>query len=763
MLVFLLGQSCRERPLCHSAMPSKAGTPGTAFPTVLFSSRSQSLLGNQSETVGFVGRFACFLPWPFYDSCMTDSTPGKPNRLIDETSPYLLQHAYNPVRWHPWDQEALQAAREQDRPIFLSIGYSACHWCHVMEHESFENESIAELMNRHFVNIKVDREERPDLDQIYMNSVMALTGRGGWPMSVFLTPDLKPFYGGTYWPPVSRMGMPGFRDVLEQVSEAWESRREQVLSGADELTAAIVSMGVPQAAPAQLSVSLLENAMRSLTRAADKTNGGFGSAPKFPHPMDLRLLLRAWKRFGSEDALHVVCHTLEKMAYGGIYDHLGGGFHRYSTDARWLVPHFEKMLYDNALLSSTYLEAFQATGNEEHARVVRETLDYVLREMTQPQGGFFSTQDADSEGVEGKFFVWSKQEILERLGSEEGRIFNDYFDVTTEGNWEETNILNRVRTHSEAAKRLGIDERELSTVLDRCKRKLFDARCNRIAPARDDKILVSWNGMMIAAMAGAARVLQEPMYAQAARQAADFILDNMRTADGRLLHAYKDGRARFNAYLDDYACLIDGLIEVYQATFEIGYLDEALKLSERMIEQFFDAASGGFFYTSGDHETLVVRNKDSQDNATPSGNGMAATALLKLARLCGNMDLEQKAILTLEMLSGQLAHIPMSGGQSLLAVDFLLGPAYEIVLAEGEQPQETAEILSLLHSAFLPNTIILKRLYTIDENEIPSALKPVLDGKSALENIATLYLCERESCREPVQGFEKVKSILSSL
>jgi uncharacterized protein YyaL (SSP411 family) len=694
---------------------------------------------------------------------MTDSAHEKPNRLIDETSPYLLQHAYNPVLWNPWDQQALQAARDQDRPIFLSIGYSACHWCHVMEHESFENETIAELMNRHFVNIKVDREERPDLDQIYMNSVMALTGRGGWPMSVFLTPDLKPFYGGTYWPPVSRMGMPGFRDVLEKVHEAWESRRENVLSGADELTATVITMGVQQAAPAQLSVSLLENAMRALIQAADRTNGGFGGAPKFPHPMVLRVLLRAWKRFGNEDALHIVSHTLEKMADGGMYDHLGGGFHRYATDARWLVPHFEKMLYDNALLSSTYLEAFQATGNEEHARVVRETLNYTFREMTQPQGGFFSTQDADSEGVEGKFFVWSEQEIFERLGTEQARIFNDYYDVTTGGNWEETNILNRVRTYSEAAKRIGIDEQELSAVLDRCKRKLFEVRSQRVAPARDDKILVSWNGMMIAAMAAASRILQEPMYVQAARNAADFILENMRTDDGRLLHAYKDGRARFNAYLDDYACLIDGLLELYQATFQNGYLDEALKLSERMIEQFYDTASGGFFYTSGDHETLIVRNKDSQDNATPSGNGMAATALLKLARMCGNMDLEEKAIGTLEMLSGQLAQVPMAGGQSLLAVDFLLGPAYEIVLAEGEQPQETEEILSELHSTFLPNKVVLKRPHATDDIELPAALKSVLQGKSALDQVTTVYLCERGRCQEPVQGIAGVKSALSAL
>ncbi|MBW3541196.1 MAG: thioredoxin domain-containing protein, partial [Planctomycetes bacterium] len=506
---------------------------------------------------------------------------SKANRLAGETSPYLLQHAHNPVDWYPWGEEAIRAAREGDRPIFLSIGYSACHWCHVMEHESFEDPAIADSMNRWFVNVKVDREERPDLDQIYMNAVVAISGHGGWPMSVFLTPDLKPFFGGTYWPPDSRMGMPGFREILQKVHEAWEDRREQVHRGADELTEAVARMGLPREAAGAVDTALLKNASRALCRSADRQHGGFGGAPKFPHAMVLRVLLRAWKRFGSGDALDVVNLTLDHMARGGIYDHLGGGFHRYSTDARWLVPHFEKMLYDNALLVSTYTEAFQATATADYARVVRETLDYVLREMTHPDGGFYSTQDADSEGVEGKFFAWTEAEVLEYLTPEDAEVFAYCYDVTAGGNWSDphghappkANVLNRVKTHSQAARLLKKSEDELEEILARCRKTLFDVRERRPRPGRDEKILASWNGLMLAGMAHAAAVLDEPRYRTAAARAADFVLENMRDERGRLVHSWKDGRPRFNACLDDYAAIIDGLAEVYQATFEPRYVE----------------------------------------------------------------------------------------------------------------------------------------------------------------------------------------------
>ncbi|QDT47336.1 Glycosyl Hydrolase Family 88 [Symmachiella dynata] len=693
---------------------------------------------------------------------MSDSTPAdnRPtNRLSGETSPYLLQHAYNPVDWYPWGEEAIQKARDEDRPIFLSIGYSACHWCHVMEHESFENAAIAAVMNERFVNIKVDREERPDLDQIYMNAVQLMTGRGGWPMSVFLTPDLKPFYGGTYFPPEARMGMPGFPDILVRVSEVWQERREELLESAEKLTAAISDMVPPAAADAAPGEETLRSAMQALLRSSDGTHGGFGAAPKFPHPMDIRLLLRCWQRFQNEEALDVVKLALDKMAAGGIYDQLGGGFHRYSTDHRWLVPHFEKMLYDNALLTSSYVEAYQATGDADYARIVRETLDYTLNEMTQPQGGFYSTQDADSEGVEGKFFVWSEQEIVELLGEENARLFNSYYDVTPHGNWEGHTILNRPRSHDEAAAALGIDPQELREKLTACRETLFAVRAKRIAPQRDDKVLVAWNGLMIAAMAQAGRVLGDERYTTAAVDAAEFVLGEMRNESGRLLHSYKDGRARFNAYLDDYACFVDGLVELYQATFEEKYLEAAAELATTMIDQFHEPEQGGFYYTSHDHEELITRQKDLQDSATPSGNSMAATGLLKLARLTGRRDLEEIALGTLRMLSGVVEKHPSAAGQALLAVDFLIGPTHEIVLVDGSDAEEGNAVLHELESRFLPNKVVVRT----SASTSPSALLgPLVEGKTALENNATVFLCQQGTCTAPVGG-DDFKAALDAL
>lgn len=688
---------------------------------------------------------------------MTESayTPPRsdPNRLIHETSPYLLQHAHNPVDWYAWGEEAIQAARELDRPIFLSIGYSACHWCHVMEHESFENEAIAVVMNEYFICIKVDREERPDLDQIYMNAVQLMTRHGGWPMSVFLTPDLKPFYGGTYWPPTARTGMPGFQQILLKVHEAWRDRRDDVLHGANELTAAIQQLaGGVGGTRSPLDDKLLRNALQQLTRIADRRHGGFGHAPKFPHAMDLRLLLRGWKRFGDEDALSVALLTLDKMAQGGIYDHLGGGFHRYSTDERWLAPHFEKMLYDNALLVPAYLEAYQATGNADYARVVRETLNYVLREMMQPGGGFYSTQDADSEQVEGKFFVWSEREILNILGEDDARVFNDCYDVTPDGNWEGHTILNRPKTDEQAAKVLGIEQVELSKILERCKARLFEVRERRVHPGRDEKVLTSWNGMMISALAQAAQVLGEPRFAQAAREAADFLLGTLRTPAGLLLHSFKDGKARFNGYLDDYACLVDALVDVYQATFEVRYLDEALRLAQIMVEQFQDIEAGGFFYTAQNHETLIARNKESQDGSTPSGNSMAATALLRLGRLCGRADLEGQAVATLEFQSSLLEQSPTAAGQALLALDFLIGPAREVVLVDGNRPEETEEVLAALHRRFMPNKVVARMTASMQQADPPAALKPLVQGKTARNGAATIYLCDHGTCGLPVTG-----------
>jgi uncharacterized protein len=713
-----------------------------------------------------------------------------PNRLIHETSPYLLQHAYNPVDWYPWGEEAFAAAAEQDKPVFLSVGYSACHWCHVMEHESFEDDQIAELMNQWFINIKVDREERPDVDQIYMSAVQLMTQRGGWPMSVFLTPDKRPFYGGTYWPPSARMGMPGFVDILKKIHEIWTERRDDVASSAASLTEAVGRVSAQQWDAAALDDDVLRKAMQALLRSADRTHGGFGGAPKFPHPMDLRVLLRCWRRFDNHDALEVATHTLDHMARGGIYDHLGGGFHRYSTDARWLVPHFEKMLYDNALLVPVYLELGQAMrqrstgfqpvrkedgdggthGLEIRATderlwpftVVRQTLDYVLREMQQPEGGFYSTQDADSEGEEGKFFVWSEAEIDELLPAEDAKAFKYCYDVTAGGNWEGKTILNRPKPHEQAARVLKVDPQELDERLARCRQILFDAREQRVKPGRDDKILVAWNGWMISAMAQASQVLGKQSYAEAATRAAEFITQKMRDDQGRLLHSYKDGRARFDAYLDDYAGLIEGLCDLYQATFEVRHLETARNLADDMLARFADADHGGFFYTADDHEQLIARTKDAQDNATPSGNAQAATALLKLGRLTGNTELLEHAHRTLQSLSGILAEHPRAAGQGLLGLDALLGPTREIVLVDGAESQQTDEWIAALHDRFLPNKVLLRRTVDMQDGELPAPVTALLSDRPPIDGQTTAYICQDTVCGPPVTSLDELLQALEA-
>ncbi|REJ94263.1 MAG: thioredoxin domain-containing protein [Planctomycetota bacterium] len=681
------------------------------------------------------------------------------NRLVDETSPYLLQHAHNPVDWYPWGEEAFERARAEDKPVFLSVGYSACHWCHVMERESFEDEAIAAVMNEHYVNIKVDREERPDVDQIYMSAVQLMTQRGGWPMSVFMTPDGRPFYGGTYWPPTSRMGMPGFRDILLKLHEYWTEHRDEVTESADKLSQAVSESAAPRFQQSELNENTIRFAARMLLKTADRQHGGFGGAPKFPHPMDVRVLLRCWKRLGDDDALAVARLTLDKMASGGIYDHLGGGFHRYSTDAHWLVPHFEKMLYDNALLVPAYVEAFQCTEDCGYLRVVKETLEYVLREMTQPDGGFYSTQDADSEGEEGKFFVWSEDEVVELLGTEDARVFNYCYDVTPRGNWEGKTILNRPKTDEQAAKMLGVAVENLKETLARCRAKLFDARSQRIPPGRDDKVLVSWNGMMIAAIAKAARgrssdeaegVWRDSI--AAAEKAAGFIVSHVTGDDGRLLHTWKDDRAAIGAFLDDYACLIDGLVELYQTTFDARWLTEAVRLAEQMIEQFADREGGGFFYTAADQEQLIARSKDAQDGATPSGNGMAATALLKLGRLTGRTDLEEAGYQTLQSLSGLVNEHPRAASQALIALDFHLGPTKELVLVEGEDPAETERAARQIAERFVPNLLLVRHA----GGDVPEVLGALLEGKESEGGELTGYVCERGACGLPVRGVEGV-------
>ncbi len=682
-----------------------------------------------------------------------------PNRLAAETSPYLLQHARNPVDWYPWGDEAFERAAAEDKPVFLSVGYSACHWCHVMERESFENESIAAILNENFISVKVDREERPDVDQIYMAAVQALTQHGGWPMSVFLTPDREPFFGGTYWPPENRMGMRGFREILQLIGEAWKSRREDITRSAASLTQAVDRMASASFEPGELSEETLKRAVRSLLGVFDRRHGGFGRAPKFPHPMDLRLLVRCAQRFSDPDALHAARFTLDRMAAGGIYDQLGGGFHRYSTDERWLAPHFEKMLYDNALLAPVYLELWVAERRPEDVQVVRETLDYVLREMTSPAGGFYSTQDADSEGEEGKFFVWTQQEIEQLLGVDEGRVFAAAYDVSLHGNWEGHTILNRPRSLADTAARLGIEIHELEARLAASRQRLFDARSRRIAPGRDEKVLTSWNGLMIAAMAHAGRVLDEPRYRDAATAAARFLIDSVRQPDGRLLHSWKDGRARFAAYLDDYACLIEGLIEVHQATQDLQFLKMAAQLADQMLADFADDEAGGFYYTAAGHERMITRVKDSQDNATPSGNGMAATALLRLATLTGEDRYHAAGIRTLEAMSGLIAEHPRAAGQSVLALEYALGPQPILVILTGDNPAEAVRFEQVAAGKPHPAPLVLR---VASSDELTGTLAGLLQGKTQVNGQTTAFLCERGVCYEPLTAADDLAARLNA-
>jgi uncharacterized protein YyaL (SSP411 family) len=684
------------------------------------------------------------------------------NHLGGETSLYLKQHAHNPVDWYPWGPEALERARSLDRPIFLSIGYSACHWCHVMEHESFVDPEVATLLNGHFVSIKVDREERPDLDQIYMTAVQLMTGQGGWPMSMFLTPELKPFFGGTYFPPDDAYGRPGFKRVVQTIAHMWQNDRDKLLQSAGQVTHQLqnqirIDPGSETMDLNRLGPDIIRNCVHALSRAFDPVHGGIGQAPKFPHPMELRLLLRAWQRFDDDNALHMVRLTLDKMAMGGIYDHLGGGFARYSTDDRWLVPHFEKMLYDNALLTQAYVEAYQATGEPFYREVAEEVITYVQRDMTSPEGPFYCAQDADSEGVEGKYYVWTRREVDDVLGSELAKLFCDVYDVTTEGNWEGKNILNRGRTFAQDARMLRMDETEMRAKLNDARRRLFEARGKRIPPARDEKILTSWNGLMIAALAQAASALDQPAYAVAAGRAASFILDRMRAPTGTLFRACAVGSPpRLNAYLEDYAFLIDALISLYEATFELPWLQAAVDLSHVMIDRFWDGNEGGFFYIARDHEQLIARSKDPHDSSIPSGNSMAATALLRLARLTSDKTIQARAESTLRLFQGLMTSRPFVVSQMLIALDFQLGPPREIAIIGELTKVPTLEVIRTLRSKFRPNQVLAFRPAHGDMEEFEK-LMPFLRDK-APAGIVTTYICENYACQAPLVGVEAVKS-----
>ena len=678
--------------------------------------------------------------------------PKHTNALIHETSPYLLQHAHNPVEWYPWGSEALRRSKEEDKPILLSIGYSACHWCHVMERESFENEEIAEIMNKHFINIKVDREERPDLDAIYMSAVQLMTGSGGWPMTVFLTPAQVPFYGGTYFPPADRHGLPGFPRLLLSVARAYAEKKSEILDDAPRIISELERINRFDPAGKAPMGDLLDDAVTSIMRNHDARYGGFGQSPKFPPSMALTFLLRSHIRTGNKSLLEVVEHTLQKMANGGIYDQLGGGFHRYSVDQRWLVPHFEKMLYDNALLSRIFLDAYQTTRNNFYRQIAEETLDYVLREMTSPEGGFYSTQDADSEGEEGKFFVWTPRQVEAILGEDDAAIFCSYYDITPEGNFESKSILNVPRPGSMVAKLNNMEESRFWELIRRGRSLLFAEREKRIKPGRDEKILTAWNGLMLRSFAEASNILDREDYRRVAVRNAEVILTKLRPG-GRLLRTYRDGAAKLNAYLEDYAFLLDALLSLYEATFDPRWIKESLSLADILLGQFWHSEGKGFYFTATDHESLICRSKDFYDNATPSGNSVAAHALLRLAKLTGEEKWSTPAQELLMMMAAPMTRHSSAFANLLSVLDFSLAKAREIAVIGNPTAEETKSLLREIFYPYLPNKVVAcgtgNGLYLLKD-------RPQLDGKP------TVYVCENYVCKAPVTRPEELRPLLQN-
>ncbi|HEY7350103.1 MAG TPA: thioredoxin domain-containing protein [Ktedonobacterales bacterium] len=716
-----------------------------------------------------------------------DTKPRHTNRLIHETSPYLLEHAHNPVDWYPWSEEALTKAKTEDRPILLSVGYSACHWCHRMAAESFENEETARLMNQHFVSIKVDREERPDIDALYMDAVQAMTGSGGWPMTVFLTPEGLPFYGGTYFPPKDRYGMPGFPTLLQRISDYYRNKREQVEETAAQFRdfysrrvrleqASAGEIGQEDAASGQAA---LKEAVGRLAASFDGTHGGFGGAPKFPHPMSLDFLLHQRLRRAAQDAettasatqqdksasasprdseLGMVEFTLEMMANGGIYDQIGGGFHRYAVDDRWLVPHFEKMLYDNALLSRAYLHAYQITGEPFYRRICEETLDYVQREMLSQDGGFYSTQDADSEGVEGKFYLWTPAEVKAALGEEDGALFCAFYDVTERGNFEHTNILHVDHALKEIAEQQSVSVERLEQALARGREVLYRRRSERVWPGLDTKILTGWNGLMLRSFAEAARVLGRDDYRASAERAANFLLATMNSS-GRLLRSYRDGQAKLKGYLEDYANLALALLELYQTTHTPRWFSAARQLADQMIDLFWDETDGGFFSTGKDHEELVGRPKELMDNATPSGNSSAVELLLRLAAYTGEDAYRARAETILRPLVPAMAEHPSALSQMLIALDFLIGPVHEVAVIGDPAAPDTRALLDVVNRQFRPN-LVLAVARPDDTTAINTV--PLLQERPQRDGAATAYVCQNFACKQPVTAPEALAEQLQS-
>jgi uncharacterized protein YyaL (SSP411 family) len=693
---------------------------------------------------------------------------GKHNRLAYEKSPYLLQHADNPVDWYPWGEEAFERARSENKPVFLSIGYSTCHWCHVMAHESFEDPGIAGLMNDAFVSVKVDREERPDIDMLYMTVCQMMTGSGGWPLTIVMTPDKKPFFAGTYIPQETRFGRLGMSELIPRINDIWTTRKDEVLSSAGQITMALQEATLP-APGEEVGETMLHLAYEQLNDRFDEEYGGFGRAPKFPTPHNLLFLLRYWKRTGNKKALGMVEKTLQAMRRGGIYDHIGFGFHRYSTDRQWLVPHFEKMLYDQALLAMAYIETFQVTGKKEYARTAHEIFTYVLRDMTTAGGGFYSAEDADSEGEEGKFYLWTCEEIKQILAPEDAELFIKVFNIKDNGNYSDevahgktgSNIPHLATPLDEIASELNLSLFELQERMESIRQKLFAYRDKRIHPHKDDKILTDWNGLMVAALAKGARVLEEPRYAVAAKNAVDFILRNMLAPDGRLLHRYRDGEAAIPAHLDDYAFLIHGILELYETTYDVELLKKALRLNEYLLEHFRDDNNGGFYFTADNSEELIARQKEIYDGAIPSGNSIAMLNLLRLGRITANPDLEEKATGIGRAFFENVRQSPSAYTQLMIAVDFAVGPSYEVVITGDPHAEDTRKMLQAVGRTFIPDKVVVFLHAGPGSSEI-KGIAPFTEHRSMIDNKATAYVCVNHSCKLPTTDIDIMLSLLNS-
>ena len=690
----------------------------------------------------------------------------KHNRLINEKSPYLLQHANNPVDWYPWCDEAFEKSKAENKPVFLSIGYSTCHWCHVMAHESFEDEEVAELMNDTFVCIKVDREERPDIDNIYMTVCQMMTGSGGWPLSIIMTPDRKPFFSATYIPKNSKYGKVGMLDFIPNLQTIWATRREEINRSADHISNALMDLS-PVSADSSPDESIFATAYNALELSFDPLYGGFGHNLKFPMPNHLLFLLRYWKRTKSDNSLKMVLQTLDCMRKGGVYDHLGFGFHRYSTDSRWIVPHFEKMLYDQALLAMAYTEAFQVIGKKEYTQTVHEIFEYLIREMISPEGGFYSAQDADSEGEEGKFYLWTESEVRELLDGKTADIICQVFNINRNGNFidsvtgkqSDENILYMQESVSELAQDLGIEDGKLEETINNAREILFNARAKRIRPQTDDKILTNWNGLVIVALAKAAQVFDCPQYCDMAKKCVDFILRYMLDSDYKLMHIYREGEAKGPSYIDDYAFFIWGLIELYETTFDASYLQTALNLNDYALKHFWDYKNNGFYFTSDDAETVILRQKEIHDSVTPSGNSVSMMNMMRLARITADTDMEKKASSIIAAFYDNVETNPSGYSYLLSAYDFVYGPCHEIFLAGDLNASDTQSMLKQIRKSFLPNKVIILRPGKEDSEILNIA--GFIKTYQSIDSKATAYICSNYKCSLPTTDINEVMELLS--